>query len=61
LIALSPLAANGRRLGVRAVERKSANRRERLKVRQNFLRAYTPHDAKPLVTVAQLSILYIKA
>ena len=37
------VAGNGRRLGVQAGEHKT------FKFPQNFLRAYTSHDAKPLV------------
>ena len=44
------LAANGWRLGVRAGERKSSHGRQTLKLPQNFPRAYTPTDAKPLVS-----------
>jgi len=44
-----PLAPNGWRLGVRAGEGESSDGRQTFKFPQNFLRAYTPHDAKPFV------------
>ena len=44
------MTANGWRLGVRAGERKSSDGRQTFKFPQNFPRAYTPHDAKPLVS-----------
>ena len=43
------VAPNGWRLGVRAGERKSSDGRQTFKFPQNFLRAYTPPDAKPFV------------
>ena len=47
--ALSAVAPNGWRLGVRAGERKSSDGRQTFKFPQNFLRADTPTDAKPFV------------
>ena len=44
------MTPNGWRLGVRAGERKSLDGRQTFKFPQNFPRAYTPHDAKPLVS-----------
>ena len=44
-----PLAHNGWRLGVRAGEHKCSDGRQTFKFLQNFLRADTPHDAKPFV------------
>ena len=58
---LSILTHNGRRLGVRAGEHKSSNGRQTFKFPQNFPRAYTPTDAKPLVSVAQLDYKHSKS
>ena len=43
------MAPNGWRLGVWAGEHKNSDGHETFKFPQNFLRAYTPHDAKPFV------------
>jgi hypothetical protein len=45
------MTANGWRLGVRVGEHKSSDGRQTFKFPQNFLRAYTPTDAKLLAAV----------
>ena len=50
------LRATLRRLGVRAGERKSSDGRQTFKFLQNFPRADTPTDAKPLVSCSIVHI-----